>query len=287
MLNSSVDYIRALRERNYLLFLEWPTFIIKQYCSEDEAQHLGAEALQDLILFEWIRSDCCEQDVRLLVQLYALRRLEQNPLSAQLDYSLTAISVAVIEWMVYQGSGTPMLENDTTGGCNTKKEIVALVKAFTNRMILNEQVSQRQQALFFQWVDEVTLEQIQQIKRSVEPIVTLRTTVFNYLNALKGHETLSDELKASRTGVVTRLFGYVQDQMALTTQVREELHQYVLKIRGLNPQPFEEPYLSSIAPRRVIDNALHRVAALGLRFFATVLSSSEDEAIVSSQLNSY
>ena len=60
MLSSSKEYLQALRDGKYLLFLEWPQFIVGLY--KDSQQ--DADDTINLLAFEWLNNGYCENDAK-------------------------------------------------------------------------------------------------------------------------------------------------------------------------------------------------------------------------------
>lgn len=100
MLSSSSEYIQALREGNYLRFLEWPQFIVHHYATANYTQ--DADDTLNLLIFEWLNNGFCEDDMKHLVILYAVHDMESRPLRENLSYAVIAISIAAFQCMVYQ-----------------------------------------------------------------------------------------------------------------------------------------------------------------------------------------
>ncbi|MGL5743177.1 MAG: hypothetical protein ACRCXC_11915 [Legionella sp.] len=98
-LTSSSEYLQALREGKYLLFLEWIDFIAQKYnCTN----YLIADDAENFLIYEWLSSGYKEVDAQNIVTLYAVYDLESKPLRGKLDYALKSIVIALFICMVFQ-----------------------------------------------------------------------------------------------------------------------------------------------------------------------------------------
>src|ERR1700733_3725814 len=102
MLSSTKEYLQALHEGKYLLFLEWPQFIAAHYQKEEMSQ--DADDIISLLVFEWLSNDYSESDAKKIALLCAVNDLATKPIRGSISYALTAISIAVFQCMLYQNN---------------------------------------------------------------------------------------------------------------------------------------------------------------------------------------
>lgn len=100
MLSSSKEYLQALREGKYLLFLDWPQFIAEKY--KEHSDNQDADDTIHLLVFEWLNNGFNETDAKNIALLYAVHDLSVKPIEGVHSYAFTAILIALSQCMVYQ-----------------------------------------------------------------------------------------------------------------------------------------------------------------------------------------
>ncbi len=282
MLASSKEYLQALRTGNYLLFLEWPRFIVHHY------QHAGRTAsngdeLIDLLVFEWLNNDYSEGDAKLVALLYKLHDIEPKPLSGDLDYSLISISIAVLQCMIFQSTNlqSTILSKEKM----TKREVIDFMIKNSIEPPLFERSLSTQQSQFAKWVDLITTSQLDKVLAKIKPIIDLRQSVMTYLNVLEQSTLGKDDLKTTRISVLQRLSLYIHEQTELTERVRQEVDSYTTKMWDLGPHKFEETHLMSITPFPIMKTTWRFVTDLGIGFFRLFEAPTSEPASAEPKAN--
>jgi hypothetical protein len=282
MLSSSSEYIQALREGNYLRFLEWPQFIAQYYATANYTQ--DADDTLNLLIFEWLNNGFCENDLKHLAVLYAVHDMESRPLRESLSYAVIAISIAAFQCSVYH-------KNNLQAHylCKDKmniKEITTFMKSKTvhmNNTLFAEKVT-AEQLRFFSEVEAIDKNAVNKAYEKINSIVQLRYLIEEYRRNLDIAVLPQDQLKSTRLSLIIKLGSYLEEQMELTSDVTEKIAFYVKKIGDMNPAAFEEDYLTTLSPLSFTDNTWKLVTDFGLRFFSvlqlntTTLAISDDPA---------
>lgn len=266
MLKSSSEYLRALRTGQYLLFLEWPRFIVAHY------KMGAADSVVDLLVFEWLNNGFSEEDAKLIALLHKAQAKHADLFHSNLEYSLSMLSSAMSICLVYQC-------NNLQPGVLTKdpknvKEIYDLMTSATAHVDDKTFKSylMMQQLKFLEWIDEdkvkkVIDSRIALVYQDMHPIVDLRYCLVDYLDSLKSAQLPLDQLKSQRTSVIEQLALYLSEQTELSITVQAKITEFVEKIEELRPAEFEKLYLNKLSPPTLKDNVWQVVTDLGLSFF--------------------
>lgn len=268
MLSSSSEYIKALREGKYLLFLEWPQFIAEYYKEGEVGQ--DADDTVNLLVFDWLNNGYCDEDAKKVALLFAVHDLKVQPLRGSLAYALTAISIAAFQCMVYHNMHVQaqFLSKEKM----TLDKIIKLMKGPIDGLDKSnfESLLLKQRASFFTWVEKMDSTQVEKARIQITSITDFRYLVEEYISAFLDVEIsngLHDELKVSRFSVVKRLARYLNEQTELTVVVKEEIATYVNKIREMKPADFENKYLLRLSPILLEDNPWKTITVFGISFF--------------------
>lgn len=288
MLSSSSEYIKALREGKYLLFLEWPQFIAEYYKEGEVGQ--DADDTVNLLVFDWLNNGYCDEDAKKVALLFAVHDLKVQPLRGSLAYALTAISIAAFQCMVYHNMHVQaqFLSKEKM----TLDKIIKLMKGPIDGLDKSnfESLLLKQRASFFTWVEKMDSTQVEKARIQITSITDFRYLVEEYISAFLDVEIsngLHDELKVSRFSVVKRLARYLNEQTELTVVVKEEIATYVNKIREMKPADFENKYLLRLSPILLEDNPWKTITVFGISFFnllqptqPIVLKTSPDKSTI-------
>ena len=269
MLKSSGEYLNALREGNYLLFLEWPRFVVEHYNPTNSFAQNGDELIE-LLAFEWLCHGYLEGDAKRVALLYKLHEAEPKILPADLDYALVCITITLFQCMIYQN--TKVHSKFFGQEKKTKKEIIAVMNAHSIEPAHFETSLKEQQTQFKEWVGLVTDSQLNLLIGHIEAILKLRNSINNYLDELEKISTEPEPLRGSRISVVKRLAQYLQEQTKLTEEVQLEINTYIAKIRELGPSEWEENYIVTITPVSLTRRALQAMAKVGKLLFQAIPS---------------
>lgn len=268
MLSSSKEYLQALRDEKYLLFLEWPQFIAEHY--QEKSMFQDADDTVNLLAFEWLNNGYCEDDAKKIALLYAVYDLSIKPIRGNLAYALTAISVAVFQCMAYQSLNQH--EQFVVKHAMKKEQILKLMTEQTmnsDKEALGN-VLLKQQVIFYLWVNEVSKDNVEHAFWQISPLAQLRYLIDDYCLALESSQLINDSLKNSRLSVIRRLARYLNEETALTPPVKNEITIYVTKIRKMQPADFENVYLEALSPSTLMDNTWTFITGIGLSFFKFV-----------------
>jgi hypothetical protein len=273
MLTSSKEYLHALRTRNYLRFLEWPQFIAQHYSMETLLQ--DADATLNLIVFEWLNNGFCEEDVKSLAVLSAIHNLEFRPLRGNLAYSLTAISIAAFQCMVYQNNHLQVHylsseQLDRVGIEQLMKTNSACLKKSTN-----EEYLKQEEIKFKKWVKEVDVGQVEKIGSQIRSLTQFRYLVEEYLSVVESNQNPKDSFQMTRISVIKRLANYLNEQMEITAEVIREMDSYVQKLWELNPSSYEVQYLTNLSSSSFASDSLKYMMEFGLKFFKILQPRSD------------
>ncbi|AMP88546.1 Lpg0393 family guanine-nucleotide exchange effector [Legionella pneumophila] len=266
MLSSTKEYLQALRDGKYLLFLQWPKFIAEYYGKNDKNQE--ADEMVNLIIFEWLNNGFCEEDIKKFAILYAVHEMESRPLREGLSYALTTISIALFPCMVY------LTNNLQKHYINSKKlsskevlQLMAMNNTYLEKRQFVELLGQEQDK-FFTWVKESDLSAVYKAFDQIYSVTYLKYLIEDYLNLLESAHLPNDQLKSSRISLIIRLAKYLNEQTELTQDVLDEIAVYVKKLWEMQPAEFEEEFLKKISPLSFIDNTVRILTGLSARFFS-------------------
>lgn len=250
MLSSSIEYLEAFRQDNYLLFLEWPRFIVAYYGSVDADQILNA------LIFEWLNNGFCEEDVKKLVVLMAVYSQETRPIRGALDWALTNIAGAAAPCMVYQNNQLQahyLAQNKMK--LSEINELMECNKVYFSQENFAKKCEQELVKLY-NWSNECAdKERMIKAYDRIYSVTRLRYFVEDYLNVVKANQNAhidqEDQLWSTRTSrikLIQRLLQYLNEQMEYTTDVMHEITCYTDAIRKQGPELIEEEYLEILSP---------------------------------------
>lgn len=285
MLSSTAEYLHALRSGNYLLFLEWPQFIAQHY-QKSNSDLCSGDDLVDLMIFEWLNNDYCQDDAKLIAFLVKLNKLTSQPLPGELQYALTSISVAVMQCMIIQSLG--LVHNIQCKEKRNHKEVLTLMNANNIETDTQEQALKQQHAQFLQWEALTSREQVDAVLKKITPLLYFRQILRDYFEVLEHASSDKDELRLTRLSVVHRLYIYLCQQTELNSQTRKVTDAYVSKIRELAPQKIEEPFLLRLSSTSILKTSWRVLIGVGVRFFQLLKTPviEEKEALAPKSANS-
>ena len=265
MLTSSYEYLKALREGNYLRFLEWPKFIVEHYKGDDRSQ--DADDTINLIVFEWLNNGYSEEDAKKTALLFAVYELETKPLKSDLAYAVTAISIAAFQCMMYHVN--KLQDKFLTKEKMTSQKISTLMSGIIVGLDKSnfDDLLQKQRVSFFSWVAGIDSTKVEKARLQISPIADLRYLAEEYITNLEASKLITDALKSSRLSVVKRLAQYLNEQTELTVQVKDEIEAYVTKIREMKPADSENGYLLRLSPLTLEESTWTFMTKLGISFF--------------------
>ena len=258
MLSSSMDYLRALRQGQYLLFLEWPAFVTTHY-----AALLGAEDILALLVFEWLNNGFCEEDVKILALLQVVNQQSPDLFPSQLSYSLTSLFITALECMAYQRHH--LQDYYLTQHQLTADEILVLMKA--NRIYMDEDAIKNaldvNQSEIATWVAELSPDIVKAVVSEVEKdllrinsLESLGRVLEQYINSLAISASDGDPLFFTRFSLIRTIYTYLKAQSELTPDVNLEISTCVQEIRKMNPTAIDEKFLDELSPRPCVDNTM-------------------------------
>ncbi|RUR07058.1 helical bundle domain-containing protein [Legionella sp. km772] len=264
MLSSTSEYLHALRAGNYLLFLEWPRFIVQHY-KTTILNEQSADELVDLMIFEWLNHGYCEEDAKLIALLSKLNDREPKPLAGDLEYALISISIAALQCMIYQSMN--LTNKILCKERKSRREVLELMSGNSIAPSILEPALKIQHANFLQWIKLTTTSEVDVALGKIMPLLNLRQTVRRYLDALERPSSVNDELKATRLSVLRRLNTFLYEQTVLNSKVRYEIDGYISKLGDLAPQKFEEVYIMELTSSPLLKTTWRVLMDLGFSFF--------------------
>ncbi|TAL61649.1 MAG: hypothetical protein EPN84_07635 [Legionella sp.] len=235
MLDSSADYLQALREGKYLLFLEWVEFING---SGGAGVERGGDTTLNLLVFEWLKVGFTLEDAQRVAILYAVHKQLNSPLSSGiLDYSVTTLLSVTFQCMVYSAENLPKPAN-----VDFLAQLGVSIPNF-------EQKLQIKVAEFSTWpIDKVKVDGAwQHIMEMVKP----RELVEEYLLFLS--TVPYDDFKASRTAVLRGLQDDLLRHKVMTLEVSNGISQNINLIRKMQPHEGEIYYLNALSPLSLME----------------------------------
>ncbi|MBN9228860.1 helical bundle domain-containing protein [Legionella steelei] len=266
MLASSSEYIKALREGKYLLFLEWIDFVTQKYAL------VGAEDTINFLIFEWLNNDYSDEDAKKIAILQAVSEGESRPLQVNLDYALKAITHALFICMVFHASGLDMKmpPQEKIKQATVEKlmqERLAKLNLFTYKERLDEM-----QAKFYKSVDRTDKKEVLEVLNKINVVTGPRYLLDDYILHLERIKIKDDELYATRLSMAKRFLSYLYEQTEMTPKVAETMATYVNSLRELHPSQEEIERLDNISPPSNLETTWRWVAGVGVGFFNIVFN---------------
>lgn len=240
MLSSTNEYLQALRQGNYLLFLEWPQFVAEHQKTLGGGK--DADDLLDLLINECQTHGFSEDDVKKIALLNAVYALDPTPVRGCLAYALTVITGAV-------------LQNGLRDG------IIKQLEQFDD------------------WVRDVSPDEVGMACLQISAVGQLRQSAEEYMLYLDSASLCDDQLKIARSSVVKRLATYLNEQSQLTAEVADQIRMYVQKIREMQPALFEDAFLTQLSPPSLMDNTWRRMTEWGLGLFNVLQKPSQEKPL--------
>lgn len=260
MLSSSQEYIQALRDGQYRLFLNWVKFLSDKYMEGKD--NLNSDEALNLIIFEWLNNGFCEEDAKRIAFLCAIHFAQ--PFPGILSYTLTAICGAVVHLMVYLQHKDRYLTTKEL----SKSEIDALLNLELQLdKLAYEQKIDAAQKQFETWVEEADKDSAEQfgiqIHSQLEPLTEIINLVEDYARLLEKADLAADPLKPTRLSIIYRLKTYLSEQIELSPEIIEKINEYGSEIRAKNPDDLEEPFLKVLAPLSFWDKVFLKAIEIG------------------------
>ncbi|WP_058533083.1 helical bundle domain-containing protein [Legionella saoudiensis] len=248
MLSSSSEYLMALRERDFLLFLEWPNFVAKKYGKPGEP--LGGDALMDCLVFEWLSYGFRDEDIEHMTILYAISELTTLLHSGILMYQLMTTTSALFSCMAFQALQLDvttfplgMNERDIFKFMDKKTRIDGSPNLFNERVSLARQDFLKQTSLVKESQVYASCKKIYDINFVLHQVGEYKDNLYREEDKEKGNS-----LCYTRLGIVEAFQSYLKKQTELGDKVLSEINDYVTLLRKSQPKKWEEKYLDQIAP---------------------------------------
>lgn len=298
MLSSSQEYLQALREGNYLRFLEWPQFIAHHYAMKNK--DLDADTISNLLIFDWLNNGFGESDVRHVVILIALQQSELRPFRGSLDYNLACIAGVAQQCLVYHNNKLAVhARSDILLNLVQINRLMAEQSEFCDPETFHDYLFIEMNR-FDEWVNEISVDLAMAVYQQISPALKPRDIVDEYLDYIGderkrriGEHSHDDPLMDTRIIVINRLKLFINEQNEITVEVGQEINAYIKKIRLMQPAAFEEDFLKKLSLCAFVDTnspplstsftqePFEHLKRYAIRFF-TVLQPPE--AAVSQQL---
>ncbi|MDR3501025.1 MAG: helical bundle domain-containing protein [Legionella sp.] len=249
MLSSSSEYLMALRERDFLLFLEWPNFVAKKYGRPDEP--LGGDALMDCLVFEWLSYGFRDEDIEHMAILYAISELTTLLHSGVLMYQLMTTTSALFSCMAFH---TLHLDDTNFPVGMNEREIFKFMDEKTrieggSPTLFNESTSLvrhdflKRTSLINESQVFISCKKIYDINFVLHEVSEYKDKLYREEDKEKGNS-----LCYTRLGIVEAFLSYLKGQTELGDKALSEINNYVTLLRKAQPKKWEEKYLDKIAP---------------------------------------
>ncbi len=276
MLSSTRDCLHALRTGNYLLFLDWPRRVSECYYEKNNT-YPAPEELLHLLVFEWMDSDFCNDDIQLIALLYKLNEREPKPLASDLDYALTTISVVVVQWMFYKNNSSFDIKEKNF------QNILRLMKKKSSEIDFESIELQRKQ--FLDCVDTIASTRVDALLSKIKIILDWCEIISAYIQELEKKNSIEDDSRLSRISLLKRLKDYLHEQSVITEEALEQKDAYLDKIWQLHPQKYEENYLLQLSSEPILKRVERTVTNFSVGFFQLLLDSQSATEMTSDQPN--
>jgi hypothetical protein len=268
MLSSSKEYIQALRDGKFVLFLQWPKFVIEKYSKEKK--DADADDALGLLIFEWLNNGFCIEDIKQFAVLFAVYELESSPIVGDLLYSVASVYGALVPCMIY--SAHNLQKEYLASEALTALQVSELMKK--NLALIDnetyEKFSEEEVAKLRKVVKEVKQSDLKKAYQEINTITRVRGVINQYLTALQSTNDPTDKLKSTRYSLVVRLAIYFQEQSEITPEVTSQIEEYVKQIRLSQPNDFEEEFLDQLAPLSFIESTTRFFTLFSIGFFKLV-----------------
>ncbi|KTD55088.1 hypothetical protein Lsai_2680 [Legionella sainthelensi] len=280
MLSSSSEYIKALREGKYLLFLEWVDFITKKYTRDEYI--LDADDTTNSLIFEWLNNGYSEEDAKNLALLHAVYDLESKALQGKLDYAFKTIIVALFLCMVFHKHNLYLQSDSPQMTCEEINQLIEKSGKQLSPSLYRSSLA-GVQTEFFQWVDNSDTHEVTVVFDKIHAITRLRYLLEDYILHLDRSKKDQDELHTARLSLAKRFLTYIYEQLEFTPKVADEISNYVNALRELHPNKWEEERLDALSPPSTLDNTWRWVTGIGIGFFNLVLHKKSIGELISGQ----
>lgn len=249
MLSSSSEYLMALRERDFLLFLEWPNFVAHKYGRPDAP--LSGDGLMDCLVFEWLSYGFRDEDIEHMAILYAISELTTLLHSGVLMFQLMTTATALFSCMAFHtlnldGTNFPIGLNE--------REINKFMDEKTRigdrgPELFNESTSLVRHD-FLKRTSLINESEVLISCKKIYDINFVLHAVSEYKDKLYCEEDKDkgNGLCYTRLGVVEAFLSYLKGQTELGDKALSEINNYVTLLRKAQPKKWEEKYLDKIAP---------------------------------------
>ncbi|QMT61341.1 helical bundle domain-containing protein [Legionella sp. PC997] len=277
MLSSSSEYIKALREGKYLLFLDWTDFISQKY------KLLDADDTVNFLIFEWLHNGYLEGDAQKLALLQAVYELEAKPLRGKLDYSLKSITSALFICMVFQNLKWEKIELPKKE--TPRDEIKEFIEKNLNQLnsFMYEELLEGMQTRFYKWVEDIDEKESADAFQKIHAITQPRYLLEDYILHLQRIKIKDDELYATRLSLAKRFLGYLYEQTELTPEVSKVITTYVNSLRELHPGKGEIEQLDRISPPSTLEHTWRKITTIGISFFNIVSGDKSLSEVISGE----
>lgn len=273
MLSSSSEYLMALREGDFLCFLDWPAFVAQKYGGKNHP--LSGDGLLDCLVFEWLSYGYREQDMEQMSIIYAV--YERSPSSlwhiGRLVYQLMTLTSALLscaafyQFNLYDANFPNKLvdEGAVLHFMNEKTQNIG-------KEMFNEQINFIRDD-FLKRTAQLDNAQVVQAYNKIAQIPWRLLIVEKYENALNLRQ-VSEPLNTqghTRLAIARSLLAYLQTQTELTDEVGKKINNYVRLIRNQQPADWEENYLEQISPISLIEKSWKAFVYLSSGFFTLMM----------------
>lgn len=281
MLSSSTEYFEALKQEQYLLFLNWPIFVAEKYASADKL--LSADSLMDCLIYEWLNSQQIPRVYDNIIELYALYQSQPSILQiGQLEFSLMSIVTALFVSQALCSTSTNLAS--ITQDSQSLSVLTAKLDSITDNYgmeRLNKDTAELQE-IFMSKVNLVTNTRLQILSKTFLKILHPLTIVDDYIKRLLSQfkKTERNPLLEDRLICAQSLSAYLHEQYQLTDYVQSQINLFVTEIRDKQPEPVEEAYLNELMPLTFTKKVSMLLSNFNGQFFSMFKNGSQEVELI-------
>ncbi|QDP71185.1 hypothetical protein FOG18_00595 [Legionella israelensis] len=278
---SNGGFIQALRQGNYLLFLQWPDFISKRYKVYD------ADSLVDLLIFHWIQEEFGDEDIKAAAIMNAIIYDENCLLENEQINAGVNLIVAACQCQVFKKND--LIKHYSVDREMDKEDILEFMKTNTHR--LSDKENCKQLLLQNQHLNLLAKKYHKEIALFREQRQALYL-IDGYMNAVEEDDSITVKNKAMRKGLINSLRKALDMHGPKLEEMQETIQHYFNQLRCFdNLQPWEEEYFTAMVSQHWSRRLLIWSTRFASTFFNHVLiadkhpldSKSENEETSSSR----
>ncbi len=244
MPNSPSDvYIQALRQGDYLRFLQWAPVLIENY----DATSIAAEHLISIATYKWLQAGFTEEDIEHMAIVQAIMNDEHCPVAGYLAYTATFLIAASLQNMVYQANDiSDFYLSDSVLG---RDEIIRFMERDNGILTAQENSEQlSQQAKVLSCKADAYQKEIKTALYHLECLQKPKHVINAYIEALDVRlKKAPDKMMSMRAGVAKALQKQIAEAQDSET-INALIPAYLEKLKALGMPLDEMESFNQIVP---------------------------------------